>query len=254
MISANTLFHFTDSLDNLLNILTVEFQPRFCLEDFSLVFARRHPPVPSLELAIPMVCFCDLPMSQLQQHLSAYGDYGIGMTKSWGRKHGVTPVLYLHQDSLLMEKFGQLLEQTRDARLQTEFHQNLSSNVFDFACFVKPYEGCFSRNAMRVDNYRFYDEREWRYVPILPNDFYRRGMPKSDFTNNVIRQAANQRLGVISRISFEPKDIKYLVVRNEAEIVPFIARLRHIKSRYDEADRELVASRVISAEQIRSDF
>jgi hypothetical protein len=31
-LSANTLFHFTSSLDNLLNILTNKFHPNFCLE------------------------------------------------------------------------------------------------------------------------------------------------------------------------------------------------------------------------------
>jgi len=32
-ISANTLFHFTSSMENLLGILTNEFRPRFCLEN-----------------------------------------------------------------------------------------------------------------------------------------------------------------------------------------------------------------------------
>jgi len=129
MISANTLFHFTDSLDSLINILVNEFHPRFCLEDFTLVFAQRNPPVPDLELAIPMVCFCDLPMSQLQRHLAAYGNYGIGLKKEWGRRNGITPVLYLHHDSLLVSKFGQLIAQLRDGNLQSQFHKSLSNNI-----------------------------------------------------------------------------------------------------------------------------
>jgi len=79
-------------------------------------------------------------------------------------------------------------------------------------------------------------------------------MSKPDFLVSERKEAANERLSLISRISFEPNDIKYLVVHREAEIVPFITRLRHIKSRYDEEARELVASRVISADQIKSDF
>jgi hypothetical protein len=254
VISANTLFHFTNSLDNLINILVNEFHPRFCLEDFKLVFARRNPPVPDLELAIPMVCFCDLPMSQLQRHLAAYGNYGIGLKKEWGRLKGITPVLYLHHDSRLVSKFGQLIAQLRDGNLQSQFHKSLSNNIFDFACFVKPYEGTFSRHGHQEENYRFYDEREWRYVPDLPDEFYRRGMSKPDFLISERNQAANERLGLISTISFEPNDIKYLVVHREEEIVPFITKLKDIKSRYDDESQELVASRVISAEQIKADF
>jgi len=37
-LSANSLFHFTNSLENLLNILKEEFRPRFCLEDFGGLF------------------------------------------------------------------------------------------------------------------------------------------------------------------------------------------------------------------------
>jgi len=79
-ISANTLFHFTSSMENLLGILTNEFQPRYCLEDFNVLMAGRTPNLETHEFAIPLVSFCDLPLSQIGFHLSVYGDYGIGMT------------------------------------------------------------------------------------------------------------------------------------------------------------------------------
>src|SRR5688572_23249447 len=90
-ISANTLFHFTNSIDNLLNILRNEFRPRFCLENYNLL-RLRVPAEVGFEFAVPMVCFCDLPLSQTGAHLSVYGDYGIGMTKVWGQRKGITPV------------------------------------------------------------------------------------------------------------------------------------------------------------------
>jgi hypothetical protein len=51
---------------------------------------------------------------------------------------------------------------------------------------------------------------------------------------------------------FEPA--RYLVVRQEEEIVPFINQIEQIKEKYSYYDVRLLASRVISAEQIRSDF
>ncbi len=253
MISANTLFHFTGNLENLISILTHEFQPRFCLEDLTVVFAGRNPPS-VLELAVPMVCFCDIPLSQTASHLSAYGDYGIGLTKAWGQKNGITPVLYLHHRSLAASTLGKLLEKIRDADLDPDYKGELSQNLYDLSCYVKPYEGTFSRDNRQTENYRFYDEREWRYVPVMPPDFHRTGMKKSDFINLETRERANERLAGISRIGFEPNDIKYLIVRREEEIVPFITEVKRIKGKYSHDDVELVASRVISAEQIRADF
>jgi hypothetical protein len=99
-LSANTLFHFTASLDNLLNILTSVFSPRFCLEDFNLLYdvgVRQE----ELEWAVPMVCFFDLPLSHTAFHLHVYGHYGIGLTKEWGKRNGIAPVLYAYSKSIL---------------------------------------------------------------------------------------------------------------------------------------------------------
>jgi hypothetical protein len=96
---------------------------------------------------------------------------------------------------------------------------------------------------------------EWRYVAILPDDDrYRKGMQKSIFLNDETRQASNQSLAEASRISFEPNDIKYLIVRREEEIVPLIREVEHIKSKFSFDEVKLVSSRVISAEQISADF
>ena len=36
-LSANTLFHFTNNIDNIINILTNEFSPRYCMESFEFL-------------------------------------------------------------------------------------------------------------------------------------------------------------------------------------------------------------------------
>jgi hypothetical protein len=236
-ISANTLFHFTDSIDN----------------HYNVIGDAQLPNQETYEWAVPMVCFCDLPLSQIGAHLSVYGDYGIGMTKTWGRKNGIAPIVYVYRESILTAKLSEIL---RRVRLE-ENHQErnkLSNMLYDFTCFLKPYEGNLWREGGELVNIRFYDEREWRFVAFLPDDFYRRGLPKSEFLDSEIRSTANQRLSDISRISFDPNDIKYLIVRREEEIVRFIREVEHIKGRYGHNDVKLLASRVISAEQIRVDF
>ena len=161
-ISANTLFHFTNDMKNLVGILRNEFRPHYCLEDlnplFHLDFIEEDRYL--FELAIPMVSFCDLPFSQARRHLAMYGDYGIGMTKEWGKRHGISPVLYIYQRSLNTKTISNFLARTiaKDAKKYDE--------LFVFGCFVKPYEGDFWRKSGIIPNVRFYDEREWRYVPV----------------------------------------------------------------------------------------
>jgi hypothetical protein len=76
-LSANTLFHFTNSFDNLEGILTNEFYPRYCLENFDVILAEL---LDLRELAIPMISFCDIPLSQIRKHVGYYGCYAIGLT------------------------------------------------------------------------------------------------------------------------------------------------------------------------------
>jgi hypothetical protein len=82
-ISSNTLFHFTDKIENVISILKEEFRPHFCLEDLN-DFVAPDDRIEELEHAIPMVCFCDIPLSQSMNHRKTYGNYGIGLSKEWG--------------------------------------------------------------------------------------------------------------------------------------------------------------------------
>jgi hypothetical protein len=256
-VSANSLFHFTGSLENLLNILTNEFRPRFCLENFGLLKEHAVSAVKDedLEWAIPMVCFCDLPLSQTGFHLSVYGDYGIGLTKDWGKRNGIAPVLYAYSQSILTTKLANMLAALASEETANALASELMQDFFDVFSFVKPYEGNLWREGRVVSNLRFYNEREWRFVPRLSKgDSYREGMNKADFLDDSKRTEANKKVAELSRISFEPNDIKYLIVRREEEIVPLIKEVETIKGRYSYDDVRLLFSRVISAEQIRNDF
>ena len=91
-ISANTLFHFTYRYDTLISILQSKFFPRLCLEK-----GLWHPG--DKKWAIPMVCFCDIPLSNIAEHTRKYGNYAIGIKKTWAIEQGVTPILYVHDKS-----------------------------------------------------------------------------------------------------------------------------------------------------------
>lgn len=46
-----------------------------------------------------MVCFCDIPLSEINLHTKKFGKYGIGVSKEWAGKQNITPVVYAHYES-----------------------------------------------------------------------------------------------------------------------------------------------------------
>ncbi|MBK7939216.1 MAG: hypothetical protein IPJ82_20015 [Lewinellaceae bacterium] len=173
-ISSNCLFHFTNNATNLVGILINGFKPRYCLEDF---FTFKYTSGGgAFEMAVPMVCFCDIPLSKIKGHLSDYGGFGIGLTKEWGIKNGVTPILYVNQDSETTKYIrADLITMANNPEKSTnpQLHENFLG-LLRFIRFTKPYEGKFWRNGGYMKDekgvekmVRFYDEREWRYVPDI---------------------------------------------------------------------------------------
>ena len=69
-ISTNSLFHFTNDITYLIDILENGFQARYCFENISFG---------NYKFAFPMKCFCDIPLSAIKFHLKEYGQYGIGI-------------------------------------------------------------------------------------------------------------------------------------------------------------------------------
>jgi len=61
---------------------------------------------------------------------------------------------------------------------------------------------------------KFYDEREWRYVPKLTQNklIEISRLSKKDYMNSIFRAQANSRISGHIKLSFEPDDIKCLSV------------------------------------------
>ena len=61
--------------------------------------------------AYPWYVFVIFPLSQLKDHVKVYGSYGIGMSKDWGRRMGINPILYIHGKSELVKHISGLVMQ-----------------------------------------------------------------------------------------------------------------------------------------------
>ena len=94
LLSSTTLFNFTDSIDFLLNNLKEGF---YCCDTFERLPLRNN------GYRAPMTCFCDIPLSLINEHFDWYGRYGIGIKRTCARKLGVKPVWYVTSESNLVK-------------------------------------------------------------------------------------------------------------------------------------------------------
>lgn len=273
-LSANTLFHFTDSADNLISIVTNGFKPKFCLEQFGsrqIMFSSKDLELAEkkikvdLEEAIPMTCFCDLPVSHISSHLEFYGSYGIGLTKNWGVKNGLTPLAYVHQNSTQIKHINRLAKKIwENANQKSDNNQNQKSlliSTVELAGFFKPYEGKMWRNGRYVDK-RFYDEREWRYVPGIltdsqldseENKYMDYRLDKEEYLNSIKLAKANRGIENDHGLEFEAADVKYIIIKDDSEVDAMMEAIDSVEA-FSKKEKRRMYSKILTSSQINEDF
>lgn len=244
-ISANTLFHFTRDYSTLINILMSKFYPRLCLEHCLLSDSNK-------KWAVPMVCFCDIPLSNIAQHTQKYGNYAIGIKKNWAIEQGVSPILYVHEKSRIVEQCRNALEWSIERNgVGDAIIDERVAKLISMFYMMKPYEVEESSTGQR-HKIRYYDEREWRYIPPISNgkNIF---LTEENYNNKGVRDevnVSNERFGV----DFYPDAINYIIVEKEKEIVPLIHELSYIKGDFPHKSVELLTSRILSMDRIKEDF
>ncbi len=252
MISANTLFHFTNSVDNIKNILTNHFSPRVCLERIDYFQGEKF------DFGLPMVCFCDIPLSQIGNHIKTYGEFAIGLTKKWALNNGISPVLYLQSMSQAIGDINNFFELAGIKDRHSALHEpNYLISCYELFSYCKAYQGSMWRNGKLKKNIRFYDEREWRYVPNYRwfiDSYPQAFLDKNEYRDRNIKNRYNEIISEF-KIEFTPNDIKYIIISKESERNEMINSINEIKRNfYTLMEIDELKSKIISVEQIREDF
>ena len=125
-------------------------------------------------------------------------------------------------------------------------------NIMEFISFTKPYKGRIYRNG-KPRRKKFYDEREWRYIPNISEEKCYR-LEKEEYLNEVDLANYNNKIENRYTLSFNPSDIKYIIVKKENEIYSMIKAIRRIKIKYNPKDVDILTSRILTSEQILDDF
>lgn len=255
VIHPNTLFHFTKKLTDLQSILQNGLRLSYCFEEFR----------GGNGIALPMVCFCDIPLLRTPQHRERYGNYMIGLTKDFFRKDTdflLNPVMYRYStlvkhigvdflnkqmDIILELHTNEIKQYIKDndvrfdeSNLQEQFSKNNFINskikqiteektylLYSYA-FSKLY--ATEKAGEAINNY---DECEWRYVyPYLEdkdNNMWKLDIDKSKFKED--KTKLNKELWEKDHSRIIPdkdicKCISFIVVETNEEIEPMIKFIR----------------------------
>lgn len=235
---SSSLFHFTKDLEVLKSIIANGFYPRYSQEDISWLEFEH--------VAYPIVCFCDIPLSRIREHTDFYGSYGIGLTKEWGLKNKLNPVIYCPNNGLVSE-LADYIASTNDG--DSEQDEKLREEAFwKLVKLVKPLSGQMIVSGKPVEK-DFYQESEWRYTPeeeigehlLFLKDFEDKKQKKNKEAENF-------------KIQFSPNDIKYIFVKSDSDIPQVVDHINDKLAQYPLNDLKILNSRILSLSTIDDDL
>lgn len=253
-VCTNSVIHYTNGSDDLSGIdvlkkiLREGFIPKCCKE---MILKGDE----KISMNIAEVSFCDIPFSQISEHISAYGSYAIGLTKDWARSKGLSPVIYITKDSIIQRALIDILETTKNIVKEVPgiapYGLNYIHNVNVILGFLKYESAPLYRKKKKIeDNYFYYKEREWRYV-VNPIEF-EEGIIWGEQITKI--QERNERLkDSCYRLGFQIEDISYIIVEKENEIPDMVSFVKELyKGKSTEID--ILLTKITSMERIKSDY
>lgn len=249
-LSSNTIIHFTKNFTNLKGILENNFKVSYCRE--KIISEDKEN-----DCLIPMVSFCDIPFSQILNHINNYGSYGIGLKKLWAEDKGLNPVLYIEKKSVLANSIlADLYEKLKSGKERISDLTLEERKAFDIIRYLKNYEGRVERmNGKVIENYRFSDEREWRYVidPETEHSLFANLKKASPDRAIELKKKYNESISHIF-LEFSPEDINYIIIKSENERDAILRLIERVKGKNSLEEVKRLTSRIISVEQLRTDF
>lgn len=254
--NANVFIKCVTKFEYLTSILKEKnFKARYVEEDvryLNLTFSGTE----IISITFPMICFCDIPINKLKEHIDWYGRYAICLKKEWGINSAkLSPIHYLNSESNLVNRYSKYLNNILN-------NENSSNDellyILDQIFYYKPYKGKqFYAANKQIKPKLFIDEQEWRYV-YLPekeseekkiNAFYINGNDdslKADY-NEVIEK------DIDNSLTFKLDDIRYIVIPNIKEkerLIKFIDD--HLE--FNQIEKYQIVSKILVMEEIEEDF
>jgi hypothetical protein len=235
-LSSDTLFTFTNKAEYLISMLANGIYPRYIYERIPISNKTWY-------YTVAAKCFCDIPLGKIKAHLNWFGNYGLGIKKSYLKEKGVSPIMYIHNNSNWIVD-ALIKGGIKNLRAYPTLPFLKRHNGWDF---MREDDGSYSKK-FRV----FYDEREWRFVPES-NDL-ETGSDTS-LIQEGIEQIRNKNITSPynkSNIKLNSDVIEYIIIDSFAEFKDLKSSLK--KTFPDPDEYELMISKILIAERILRDF
>jgi hypothetical protein len=247
-ISSDYLFHFTKEFNAIKGILRDGFKPFYCFERLNYLNLRDSSDN-KFEMAFPIVSFCDLTEDKQSQHKQKFGKYAIVLSKEWGIRNNLTPVIYCNDQTItsrsLIELFN-FADNIHSEKGKNNKSYKIISNIFtSLILLYKDYEG----NVYDKDNQvfsekrtRFYDEREWRYIPFAM-DGLKYNLEKEEYEDEEYRDTENRDIQAREEnlLKFNVDDLQNIYLKNKKEEKEL---LNYLKEYYTEIALEKLKNKM----------
>lgn len=259
----------------MIKILQEGMIPNFCKEEFSTNTSN-------YVVGIPMISFCDIPLTRTDIFTGRYGNHAIGLSKEWALRNGINPILYISNEDIISSlRFYRSYE----LHLQTELrnigsdgnrisidlnnpasvsnivpfinHNNAKDANLNFWGYAKPYDGIYK--GKKQCNY---EENEWRYVVKEGNGIaWKWG--ENDYENWRGNRKEKPQPGAelkSKKLSFSIEDITHLIVEKDSQIIQIMKSIKSLTTVGDtnqsvsDEQKEILISKIISFERIKKDF
>ena len=193
-IYSNAFFHYTTK-EGLLGILQEGFKASYCKEQFKDNKGDLR------YIGIPMISFCDIPLSLISLVLYGNGEYAIGMKRSWGINKGLIPVFYYSNNKKSMMTIS--ISDSCTKFYAGEIKNNsLKYKILGISKPMKKYKA--DKSMQEMDNYR---EKEWRKV------FY--GEKWKDETELNNWRGRGNKPFLDNKLTFKSTDVEFIITQND---------------------------------------
>ncbi|CAN5786447.1 hypothetical protein BH10BAC2_BH10BAC2_36050 [soil metagenome] len=195
------------------------------------------------------------------------------MKKTWGITKRLNPVIYIENSSIIAKDldnaFNHLLELHQ--KINKEFNaknknkinyiktiyenfQTITDYNLNFFRYLKNYKGDLVRQNKVIKNYRFYDEREWRFVPEYTHKNIEASISERKYKTYRSKSINKPLLDKVN-LEFSAEDIDYLIVKSKKDIPQLIRSIQGTNNLAKNGDELLeLTTRIITIEQLNKDF
>ena len=275
-----SLFRFSKDFESLQKVLKNGIYPNYCEEDLS--FDNEM-----FVIGIPMISFCDIPITLLDEHTSRYCVYGIGLSKEWGINNGVTPIMYIANNAVLRSAHYHIMNDFKlteivnshefkdkifretvlnglpldmyAKRLNAQLEHDVNTYIVGY---MKKYKGEYKGKP--INNYV---ENEWRFIVpdtkdtkwMWSKDAYDEWRFPKGKPNDVPKPKPTDSLTKY-KLTFTPNDVKYILVKNlefKKRTIEYIKTLKTFGDKdYKLTEEEIwdLTTKIITIEQVKEDF